>query len=66
MNGVAIFVAGVLADQIRGGLGSVGVRYMAAVAGGALFVGVALYMVFRERTPATKMATPFKALTRKL
>ena len=51
MNGVAIFVAGILADQIRGGLGAQGVRYMAIVAGSALFVGVVLYFLTRVRTP---------------
>lgn len=51
MNGVAIFAAGILADQVRGGLGAQGVRYMAMVAGGSLFVGVVAYFFLRVKTP---------------
>ncbi len=51
MNGVAIFAAGLLADQVRGGLGAQGVRYMAMVAGGSLFIGVVAYFFLRVKTP---------------
>lgn len=56
MNGVAIFVAGVLADQVRGGLGATGVRYMAMVAGGSLLVGVVAYFFLRVKTPPKERA----------
>ena len=52
MNGLAIFLTGVLADMIAT-RGAAAVRGMGFAAGGFLVLGVVLYLAFRERqTPA--------------
>ena len=58
MNGVAIFIAGLLAGLVRGegGVNAEAVRYMGAVAGLCLIVGVVAYLLARPRQRPAKSA----------
>lgn len=51
LNGVALLLAGYLADLSRGDLGATAVRMMAIVAGGCLFVCAVAYLVIKPKRP---------------
>jgi len=52
LNGLAIFVAGYLAQQARGAWGVEAFRAMSATAGAALLVGFAAYLLAQRAIPA--------------
>lgn len=53
LNGVALLLAGALADLSRGELGSTAVRLMGVTAGGCLVICAGLYFVIRPRVGAS-------------
>ncbi|MCA8925056.1 MAG: MFS transporter [Planctomycetes bacterium] len=56
LNGLAIFLGGILADAARGEWGNTAVRLMAFSAGGMLVVGVVGYFLVRPRDAAPAAA----------
>lgn len=58
LNGVALLVAGYLADLSQGDLGSTAVRMMSLVAGGCLFVCAIAYVLIKSRRPVEGREPP--------